>query len=80
MSLELIRAALGWCTIINWIILGLWYFLFVVAHDWMYRQHTRYFRLTVEQFDALHYGGMAFLKLAVILFNLSPYLALRIVG
>jgi len=65
---------------INWIVLGLWYAAFVAVHDWMYRQHTRFFRLTEEQFDAIHYGGMAALKLAVIVFNLAPYLALRIVG
>jgi hypothetical protein len=34
----------------------------------------------VEQFDAIHYAGMTVFKLGIILFNLVPYIALRIVG
>jgi len=51
-----------------------------VAHDWMYRFHSKWFKISVEKFDAIHYGGMALFKTAVLLFNLVPYLALRIVG
>ena len=32
------------------------------------------------QFDAIHYAGMTVFKLGIILFNLVPYIALRIVG
>jgi hypothetical protein len=33
-----------------------------------------------EQFDAVNLGGMAIFKILVIIFNLAPYIALRIVG
>ena len=46
----------------------------------MYRLHSRWFRLSVEQFDVLHYAGMARDKIGILLFNLVPYIALRIVG
>jgi hypothetical protein len=46
----------------------------------MYRLHGRWFRLSAEQFDALHYAGMAIYKLGIFLFCLVPYLALLIVG
>jgi hypothetical protein len=46
----------------------------------MYRLHGRWFRLSPEQFDAIHYGAMAVYKIGILLLNLVPYLALRIVA
>jgi len=34
----------------------------------------------VERFDDVNYALMGFFKLSIILFNIVPYLALRIVG
>lgn len=70
---------LGWCSLINIGLLIFWFAIFSLAHDWIYRLHGRWFSLSVERFDAIHYGGMALYKMAIILFNLVPYLALRIV-
>jgi hypothetical protein len=36
--------------------------------------------LSVETFDAIHYSGMVLFKIGILLFNLVPYFALRIVG
>ena len=80
MSLEIIRDLLAWCIVINWIVLLWWLVFFIMAHDWMYRIHSKWFKIPVDRFDALHYGGMALFKIGILLFNLVPYLALRIVG
>ena len=80
MTLEVIRDALAWCTVINWIALFWWLLFFIFAHDWMYRFHSKWFKISVEKFDTIHYSGMVFFKVAILLFNLVPYLALRIVG
>jgi hypothetical protein len=79
MTAELVRNILGWSALINYGVLLLWFLFFILAHDWMYRVHTRFFRLTAEQFDSAHYGSMAIFKLLVIVLNLVPYLAMRIV-
>ena len=79
MNIEITRDVLLWCTVINYGVLLLWFLVFIFAHDWMHRLHGRWFRLTVEQFDAIHYTGMAIYKIGIILFNLVPYLALLIV-
>ncbi len=80
MTLELMRDALGWCAVINLGLL-LWWFLFILlAPDWTYRVHRRWFQLTRERFDAMHYAGMGMFKMLVFVFNLVPYFALRIVG
>lgn len=80
MSIEIVRDVLGWCAVINLVLLVWWFLFFSFAHDWMYRMHGRWFTLSVERFDAIHYAAMAFFKLSVILFNIAPYLALRIVA
>ena len=80
MTLEVVRDALGWCCVINFGFLMWWSLLFMFAHDWMYRMHGRWFKLSVEQFDGIHYGGLAFYKVAILMLNVVPYLALRIVG
>ena len=80
MTIEVIRSALAWCIVINWGLLLWWLLFFILAHDWTYRIHSKWFDLSVEKFDAIHYAGMALFKTGIILFNLVPYLALRIVG
>ncbi len=80
MSIEMIRGVLAWSAVINFGLLLWWFLFFIFAHDWLYRLHGKWFKLRKEQFDALHYGGMALFKLGILLFNLVPYLAMRIVG
>lgn len=79
MNIEILTAFLGWCTAINFGLLLWWFLLITLGHDWTWRLHSRWFRLSVERFDAIHYAGMAYFKLTVFVFNLVPYLALRIV-
>jgi len=69
-----------WCTILNYLVLLLWFVAFTGARDWMFKLHGRWFRLTMSQFDALHYGGMAVYKVGILLLNLVPYVALNIVA
>ena len=80
MTLEVIRAALGWCIVINWGFLLLWWMAMVFAHDAIHAVHGKWLNIPVERFDQIHYQAMALFKIGIVLFNLAPYLALRIVG
>jgi len=82
MTFETIRSVLAWCTVINFGILIFWWLFLALAHDWTYRFQTNISRLNIpkEKFDAIHYSAMAFFKISIIVFNLVPYLAMRIVG
>jgi len=80
MTLEIIRDTLAWAAVINILLLLVWFLLFALAREWMYRWHSKWFTLSAGEFDAIHYGGMAMLKIGIWLFLLGPYLALRIVG
>ena len=76
MTFELTRAFLLWCTVFDYVVLIVWFLAFVFASDWLYRMHTRWFHLSRERFDALHYGGMSVYKIGILLFNLVPLVAL----
>ena len=80
MTLEEIRAALGWCTLINWALLLWWWLVIWTARETVYRMHTKWFKVSEQTFDAMHYAGMGLFKVAIMVFNLVPYIALRIVG
>jgi len=75
-----VSAFLLWCTILNYLVLIVWFAAFSLAHDWMSGLHGRWFRLTPAQFDALHYGGMAVYKIGILLLNLVPLVALSILA
>lgn len=78
MQIEVIRSVLLWCLVINFGILMLWFVMFILAHDWIYRLHSKWFKIPVEQFDCIHYAGIVIFKMAIMLFNLVPYIALCI--
>ena len=76
MQLESVRTFLLWCTIINYAILILWFVIFVFAHDFFYRMHTKWFALSRETFDAINYGGISVYKIGIMLFNLVPLIVI----
>ena len=57
----------------------MWFGSFVFAHDWMYRMQSRWFKLSVETFDAIHYGGLYVFKIGIILLTLVPLAAFYLV-
>ena len=71
-----IKETLLWCVGINYALAFIWFGVFVFFHDRMYRLHARWFKLSVEAFDTMHYAGLSLYKIGVILFNLVPLIAL----
>ena len=79
MTVELLRDALAWSAVLNMGIL-LWWFLFIVlAHDWVYKVHSKFYNIPIENFNTIHYAGMVFYKICIFTFFIVPYLALRII-
>ena len=76
MTIHEIRNALLWCTGINYGIILIWFGAFCMAHDPLYRLHSRWFKLSVESFDSLHYAGMSIYKIGILLLNLVPVIVL----
>jgi len=57
-------------------LLLVWFSAFVLAHDWMYGLHGRWFKISVGTFDAIHYADLAIYEIGILLFNLVPLIAL----
>ena len=79
MNSDNIKELLLYSLAFNYAILMLWFGVFSLAHDWIYRLHSRWFRLSAETFDALHYAGMAVYKIGIIMLNIAPLIALWLV-
>ena len=80
MTLQIVSDFLLWCTALNYAVLFAWFVAFSSGHDWIRGLHGRWFRLSEERFDGIHYACMAAYKVGILLFNLVPYIALRILG
>ena len=71
----LIRSFLG-----GMALLMIWFAWFVFAGDWVYQVHSRWFQIPRQTFDAIHYAGMAVTKVAIILFFLFPWIAIKLLS
>jgi hypothetical protein len=80
MDLETLRAFFGWCTVLNGSFLILSFLICALAGDWVYRMQSRWFPISREAFTLATYCFLGAMKILVLLFNLTPYLALTIVG
>ncbi len=79
MNLKTIRRTLLWCTLINFILVIVWFLAVWLGHDWMYDFNRNWSRVSVEEFDAVNYAGIALYKLGNLLFCLVPCVALYLV-
>ncbi len=78
LTLAVLRDFLLWSAIVNYAVLLLWFLAFVLAKPSLRRLHGKWFQLSENQFDVIHYSGMAVYKIAVLSLNVAPYIALRL--
>jgi len=79
-SAQSIGQFLGWCTVLNLGVLILAALALVVAGKPIKRLHARLFQLSEDDLSRAYFQYLAQYKIAILVFNLIPYLALRIVG
>ncbi len=79
MSIDLMISIFGWAAVLNYTVLIIWFLMFMLVRDWIYGLHRKWFKLSDETFDAIHYSAMAFYKLGIFLFLLGPYFAMKLV-
>lgn len=79
MTRDFVQTLLVRCLLVNYGILLLWFVVFWFGHDRMFRLHGRWFQMSKERFDSIHYACMAGYKSGILL-NLAPCVALRWLG
>lgn len=80
MTLEILRELLGWCFVLNLVLLSSWFLMITFGGKAIYRIHSRMIPVSEEHFNAIHYAGISAYKVFVFATNLVPYLALRIIA
>ena len=80
MDIEKLTTFFMWCTILNMALLVLSSLICVCARDWAYRIHSKWFSISRETFNVAIYSFIGLYKIFIFVFNLSPYVALLIVG
>lgn len=78
MSVATLKAVLLWSFAINYGVLLFWFVLITTAHDPLYRICARWFRISVQTFDAVNYGGISAYKICILFFTLVPWVALNL--
>ena len=79
MNPDAIKDLLLYSLTFNYVTLMIWFGVFSLAHNWMYRLHSRWFSLSTETFDTIHYAGMALYKIGIIMLNIAPLVAFWLV-
>ncbi|QEF96278.1 hypothetical protein Mal15_03050 [Stieleria maiorica] len=77
-SLEVLLTALGWSTLINLGMLTLSAALLAFWGEAIGRLHQKWFLLEKRELQQAYFRYLANYKLLVLVFNLVPYLALRL--
>lgn len=78
MNLETLTTFLGWCSLINLSLLILATISLVVFKDLVTRVHSKLFGLEDENLHREYFRYLANFKILVLVFNLVPYLVLRL--
>ncbi len=56
----------------------LWFILYLIAPGWLFQINAKWFNnISQRDFELINYCGMGLLKIAILLFFLLPYLAIK---
>lgn len=77
-SIDTLREFLGWCTVINIAILLVATIFIAFARNSISKIHAKLFKLSESDLSCSYFQFLGQYKLAIYVFNLVPYIALRI--
>ena len=69
-----------WCMIINVGLLSFWAIIMVFARDGIYAIHNRFFPMSRQTHGILMFSFLGIFKIFLIIFNITPYVVLLILG
>ena len=79
-TIEIIREFLGWCIVIN-LVLMIFSTIIVIAFSGpISRIHSKMFNLDEKYLSRAYFQYLAQYKIAIIVFNIVPYFALMIIN
>lgn len=78
MSIESLTTFLGWCSVINIAILLFSTLMMIIMRDLAVKIHSGLFRVAPEALPMTYLQYLGNYKIAIIILNIVPYIALRI--
>ena len=79
-NMQTLTTFLGWCTTIN---LGIYLFtaiVLIVFRKPVKNIHSKLYGISIEKLDEVYFNYLANYKLAIIILNIVPYAALKIIS
>ena len=82
MTIAELTTFLGWCTVINSGLLFFWGIVLAAVPDLAYQLQIRFTTKNMErkEWDLIMYGFLAVFKILVVVFNLVPWIALKMMA
>ena len=80
MNIEILKLFFMWCTILNAGLLILSFLIWMVAADFIYKVHGKWFSMPRESFNLVFYAFIGFYKLFVCVFCFVPWVALVLIS
>ena len=77
-SIEAVTAFFGWTTVVNFALLAFSTFMIIVTRGSISRIHGQMFGLESADLSRAYFQYIAQYKIAIIVFSLTPYIALKI--
>ena len=79
-SLAALTTFFGWTTIINFVLLGVSSIMVIAMRGSISRMHGRMFGLESVDLSRAYFQYIAQYKIAIIVFSLTPYVALKLMA
>ena len=80
MSMEQLTEFLGWCTVINLVLLAFTGLCLMTLKNWMAKIHSGVFGIKPEEARNLYFQSLVVYKVAFLMFNFVPYVALKMMA
>ena len=80
MNLQELQTFLGWCTVLHFYVLALWWLMLTLGKEWILGAHEKMTGLSRKELMKLHVTMMGTYKIGAYLFCFVPYLALLIIN
>ena len=79
MTIDTFHNMLQWSTLISIVCMFIWLSLITFARNFLFRLYSSKLKISMEQFDVIHYSAITIFKILIVVFNIAPLLALYII-
>ena len=79
-NLQTITTFLGWCSVINLVVLCFTSLALMLARDFFAGIHSRMFSISKQEVLSRYLQYLSNYKIAIIMLNIAPYIALKIMS